>query len=267
MLRTALPLAFLVTVAGCAAPTNNGGDTGTDVGADKVPDKGDFQVQYEATANADLQAWEDYFAGIEMLESVAGGINDTFALPKDALLIMGECGFSNAFWTSKDKSLVLCLELANDIATTFANGGLGLTQEQIVQATVNTYLWVSYHEMGHALIDLLDLPTTGKEEDAVDQFSTVLFIEGGAGWAAVDAGYFFYLVDQGVAAPTDLADEHALGLQRFYNVLCLVYGSDPKEYADLLTSFPEMADRAPRCKAEYHDATDAWTRLLEPYAL
>lgn len=266
MLRSTISIALFATLAGCAADTS-GGDNGTVIGGDKVPDKGDFLVSYEPASNADLQAWEDYFAGLQMLESVADSINGTFALPKDAQLIMGECGFSNAFWSPKDKSLALCLELANDIATTFSQGGLGLTNDQILQATVNTYLWVSYHEMGHALIDLLDLPTTGKEEDAVDQFSTVLFIAGGAGWAAVDAGYFFYLVDQGVTAPTQLADEHALGLQRFYNVLCLVYGSDPKEYADLLTSFPEMEARAPRCEGEYADATDAWNRLLEPYAL
>jgi hypothetical protein len=265
MLRSTLSLAALFTLAACSADPSNG-DTGT-VADDKVPDNGDFQVSYEPSANADLQAWEDYYQGLGFLETIADSINGTFALPRDAALIMGECGFSNAFWTPKEKTLALCLELSNDIATTFANSNLGLTQDQVLAATVNTYLWVSYHEMGHALIDLLDLPTTGKEEDAVDQFSTVLFIEGGAGWAAVDAGVFFYLVDQGVTDPTQLADEHALNLQRFYNVLCLVYGSDPNEYADLLTSFPEMEARAPRCKGEYKDASKAWTTLLEPYAL
>jgi Putative metallopeptidase len=34
------------------------------------------------------------------------------------------------------------------------------------------------HEVGHVLIDVLNLPTTGRDEDVVDEFSTLLLLEG-----------------------------------------------------------------------------------------
>ena len=37
------------------------------------------------------------------------------------------------------------------------------------------------HELGHALIHVLDLPTTGREEDAVDQLSTYILAYGSEG--------------------------------------------------------------------------------------
>ncbi|MBI5001896.1 hypothetical protein HZC31_00760, partial [Candidatus Woesearchaeota archaeon] len=46
---------------------------------------------------------------------------------------------------------------------------------------------------GHALVDVLELPITGKEEDAVDQLSTLLLIYGGWDQAALRGAVWFYL--------------------------------------------------------------------------
>lgn len=35
-----------------------------------------------------------------------------------------------------------------------------------------------FHELGHAFISLYDLPITGREEDAVDQFAAILLAMG-----------------------------------------------------------------------------------------
>ena len=35
-----------------------------------------------------------------------------------------------------------------------------------------------FHELGHCLIDVWDLPTTGREEDAVDQLAMFVLLDG-----------------------------------------------------------------------------------------
>lgn len=265
-LRLAWVLGSAVLAAACA-PADADTDDDDDVPVDRAVDQGDFVVSHEAAVDPYLADWGDYLASLGVLESMAEGINATFALPHDAYVLSGECGMANAFWSPEDDAMVMCHELVADVATAFTESGWGLTEDQVVGATVNTYAWVGYHEMGHALVDLLDLPITGREEDAVDEFSTILFVEAGSGGAAIDAGLYFYLMDDGAHAPSALADEHALGLQRFYNVLCLVYGSAPDQYGDVVSAFPEMESRAPRCQDEYEQKVDAWTRLLEPHTL
>lgn len=44
------------------------------------------------------------------------------------------------------------------------------SKEEAVSSATGALLWIFLHETGHALADLLDLPLTGREEDAVDQF-------------------------------------------------------------------------------------------------
>lgn len=82
-------------------------------------------------------------------------------------------------------------------------------------------------------MDQYQLPITGREEDAVDIFAAVLLVESDED--AVIAGIDQF--DVNAAEETDLEelafrDEHSLNTQRFYNVSCIVYGSDPSAYAD-----------------------------------
>ena len=84
---------------------------------------------------------------------------------------------------------------------------------------------------------------------------------------AVAAALYFNLRSGGDQAPTALADEHGLSMQRFYNLLCLVYGNDPVTYADLPTTFPDMEQRSARCEDEYDQKVSSWSTLLGPHAL
>jgi hypothetical protein len=269
--RSTALASLLVTLAtGCSpggggfVPDDTGFDTGVPSGT--AEDLGDFSVAYERSDVEYYDAWRSYLIDLGLFESAVDGINGAFALPYDATVVLRECGMANAFWSPADDELSMCYELIADVQDAFTNAGWDLTDEQIAGATVNTYSWVFFHEMGHALVDMLDLPVTGREEDAVDQFSTVLFVSSGNGAAAVDAALYFYIRDAEPTA-TALADEHSLNLQRFYNVLCLVYGSDPATYAGIVDSFPDMADRADRCPGEYEQASTSWGRLLEPHTL
>ena len=60
---------------------------------------------------------------------------------------------------------------------------------------------------------------------------------------------------------------HSLDKQRFYNVICWVYGSNTKKYAELTKGkdpiLPE--GRAEGCEQEYERITKAWQTLLGPH--
>ena len=117
------------------------------------------------------------------------------------------------------------------------------------------------HEMGHLLIAELDLPVLGREEDAADQLGFIsLFLSYGR---QRDADFYAKLLD--IADYWRLewqrekpAEEevyawasHGLDAQRFYNLACLIYGSDPDqlEWVPKVTGLP--VERALYCDQEY----------------
>jgi len=62
-------------------------------------------------------------------------------------------------------------------------------------------------------------------------------------------------------------DEHSFSKTRFYDMICLVYGSDTKKYAGMVGDDGLPKARAARCSTEYQRADKAWTKLLTPYIL
>lgn len=127
---------------------------------------------------------------------------------------------------------------------------------------------VFYHEMGHALIDILRLPVFGQEEDAADTAS-ILFINytfnpEEALSIAYDAalGFAAAAEDEGNIDQTAW-DVHGASLQRFYNLVCIFYGAD----ADGRDSFAEdmglPEERALTCQEEFELADDSWGPVFD----
>lgn len=150
--------------------------------------------------------------------------------------------------------------------------------EEAARFTGSAMVFVFFHELGHALIDLLDLPTVGKEEDVVDEFATWVFLKGARESDPQDA-------DQGIQAlllaaeswrllwkstEAQLArgrnlpwwDEHSLDIQRYYNIVCLIYGSDPGRFWPLVVRAEMPIARARKCEHEWPQKNAAWERLL-----
>lgn len=125
-----------------------------------------------------------------------------------------------------------------------------------------------FHELGHALVDAWQLPITGKEDDAVDQLSTIVLLdrteEGGQ--MALDGALSFKLyadLDKGLEKI--YWDEHSLDEQRFYDTICLVYGHDPEKYAYLVRDGTLPEERAGLCREDFPKVESSWRRLLSPY--
>lgn len=142
----------------------------------------------------------------------------------------------------------------------------GVRELRPVQAMVYANEFVVAHELGHALVDQLELPITGKEEDAVDGFAAYLLAntEGFGARSALSASILF----AGLAhtpSDEDYADEHSLSQQRVYQFLCWIYGSDRKTFKGLVGDGGLPAVRAARCEAEWRQLNRSWSFLLKPH--
>lgn len=120
------------------------------------------------------------------------------------------------------------------------------------------------HEVGHALVHVLDLPITGREEDVVDQLSAWMLISAGDADAVLGYAATYY-TESGEVGAADFAGVHALNEQRYFNLLCWAYGSDPEAAEELTASWELPSERAELCADEYAQMDRAWSRLLGPH--
>jgi Putative metallopeptidase len=246
-------------------------------------DSGDFAVRYEATENEDYQELEAILKETRLLEDTVQELNNVFALPAQVPVVFKECGDVNAFYDPETREISLCYELIEYYA------GLFLSEEQTEEeaeeggeALAGATLFTFFHEIGHALIDLYDLPVTGREEDAVDQLATMILLEGGeeGEMAALNGAWSFlteeeedvegqeeYSAEENVEEEEELAfwDEHSLDEQRFYNIVCWSYGKNPEGFQYLVDDETLPEGRAERCSAEYDRMSRSWDALLDPY--
>jgi Putative metallopeptidase len=228
---------------------------------------GQFRVEYGPIENPDYREIRQIIRDAHLYENIAQGLNQTFKLPFDLTITPSTCGAANAFYRPSDKRLIMCDELLGHFAQLFA--GEAKSDEDLGESMLYTNLFVFFHELGHGLIDLYDLPTVGREEDAVDEFSTLLLLEAGdAGTKAVMKAAEWFTLESRQQDSTELAfwDEHSLDLQRFYGVACLMYGKDPKKFAGLVTEGILPESRADRCPAEYAKKHSSWDKLLSPFS-
>ncbi len=125
------------------------------------------------------------------------------------------------------------------------------------------------HEIGHALIDVYNLPISGNEEDAADRCSAFINLtelgEDGVNAVVAAAEAFSIESKNDSSNKRNLADEHLLQEQRFYNSICLLYGSDAEKYGYMLEENYLPRERALRCPQEYERNVNSWSSLLAPW--
>jgi hypothetical protein len=128
-------------------------------------------------------------------------------------------------------------------------------------------LSIFYHELGHALIDVMGLPVFGQEEDAADTASILLIDSTFENETAIEIAYDAALGFQAEADETGdgiaWSDVHGPDLQRFYNLVCLFYGADPDSRDDFANDMDLPADRAEGCEDEFDLANESWGPVFD----
>jgi hypothetical protein len=271
---------------------------------------GRFIVTFQPAASAWARAYREKMVKENIIPTVLQAVASEVRLPKNVPVTFKDCGFANAFWNRVTNEMVMCYELIEEMHNIYpdqAAGSLLLKSAGHNVVLKGTILFILFHELGHGFVNIFDIPITGREEDAVDQFSAFLLLETdpegmteigtGLGVYALFGAEFFNAFALG---PTELsrnvfADEHSLGQQRYYDLMCLVVGSNYNVYGPLIASgvlaaLPEIvaqpditpeqaqeivakyddqnvlpAARAVNCEAEYAKIKRSWDVLLEAF--
>ena len=239
-----------------------------------IADRGDFYVEYEPNPSSPYVEGDTAAAWLKdtrLLDDNAEWLNSVYRLPYDVRIRGEECGTENAFYIPGKKAIRMCYELV-DAAFRAGDAVYGGDPEAADEFAYNVVDGIMMHEVGHALVDVYDLPTTGMEEDAVDQFSALIqsrtygdydpYYETGRNMMLDMAGWWDYM-SQYTEAPYWAV--HSLNEQRFYNLACYVYGADPEYNRDLLGFDYLPHSRAKTCPGEYERMSSSWDRLLEGY--
>ena len=235
-------------------------------------DKGDFYLTYEPTEY--YQEFEDWLKATEYLETQISFLNEWFKLPYDVDIIIAVCGESNAFYV--DRQIVICYEFIYETDQRFADYfdrvyGDSWTDEELDSSLIGVIDHTFYHELGHAFIEIYELPATGPEESVVDQFGGYIILEFSEGQIGQDAmrdtaiDFWLAAEENPDLTQTAFADTHALNQQRFYDLACWAYGSDPNYNQYMITEDWIPENRLAWCEWEYEVMIYAWDILLAPF--
>ncbi len=132
---------------------------------------------------------------------------------------------------------------------------------------INNSLFTLYHEVGHLLVDQMDLPVLGREEDAADNMATWMLLQQKTpeanrvledaveGWALTSAFFDDRWTNE------DFASGYSPDRQRAMQIICLTVGADGAAFRGMADSYAMHPDRQHTCLFEY-DLIDRSMRQL-----
>lgn len=144
-------------------------------------------------------------------------------------------------------------------------------KKRLVEFIMGNTLFVLTHELGHGVINEMNLPVLGREEDAADSFAITSALKIGSlasERVLMAAGEGLVLSakrDKAEGNKLAFSDEHGLDLQRAYTVVCYVYGSNPEKFKELAkeTKLPEGRQTA--CPYEWKNVAWSWGEMLKSH--
>lgn len=232
---------------------------------DKI-DNGDFIVQHAAVQNSRYAAIDQQIKDKKVLETAAEQLNKNLKLPTNVYLKTKDCGEVNAQYDPNNNTITVCYELMEHYLKIFK--ATEKNEQDAHNKMFDAVRFAFLHELGHAMIDLYKLPLTGNEEDAADRASAYICLEEiDDGVKSVLAAADAFAIESKNQKPVkqDMADEHLLQQQRFYNSLCMIYGSNTVKYDDIKKDGYLPVERAERCPGEYEKTMQSWKELLKPW--
>jgi hypothetical protein len=178
------------------------------------------------------------------------------------------CGRPDYLYDRSQRRVVLCTEM-DGFARAVVRAALrrervavpGFHDDERDDVLHGFAIFAILHELGHAAIDMFQLPVPGSGEDAADGFAAYVLLARGESGTIRGAAQWFawletHLVSTSADLPQDHADGHALPGQRHQRLRCLLDGR---------MRIPPVAsesDDRPDCQGGWLRLSDAWQQLL-----
>lgn len=204
-------------------------------------------------------------AVVERISKLVTKLDGMLRMPRPLPVKFEQCGMINAFYKPAAHTITMCHELYDDFIVLFTGAGFERTKAE--KMAEGAFMFTFFHELGHALVGELELPITGRGEDAADEIATLVLAQsptvGHA--AALSGAAWFEISSKKTGRQNVFWDTHSFDAQRLVTVLCLLYGADKAKYTPLMKSQKIPDSRLAKCSRDYPLRVKAWKGMMEPY--
>jgi hypothetical protein len=189
-------------------------------------------------------------------------------LPKKLMVQFDQCNGPVRYYRSGQPATV-CYELVDQIEKVGARADAA-TREMVLAGTI---VQAVFAETANAIFDILDVPVWGRRGDAADRLAGFLMVGIGSdiSYQLIVGAATFFQNSGKTWTGSQFASVNSPEAQRFYNFLCMAYGSDPVRFGYLAD--PEDKNKEPiiprnravRCNDEYTQVRSAFNLRIMPY--
>lgn len=226
---------------------------------------GKLTISYADNINEEHQHYVAMLQEAKTLEDMLQFIDESVPLKHDVDVIIG--AEDGPLYDPNDESIWMPTEFFAEIEQRFFDAELIDKHGDASQAVLDVTLHTLIHEVGHAFIAQHDIPTLGKEEDAVDNLANVLLLEylEDGDVVALNAASMFALEDGDIDTfgEEDYWGVHSLDIQRYYAIICHVYGALPDENVALIDNGELSEEKGEQCEADYEVISSDWLEVLD----
>jgi hypothetical protein len=219
-----------------------------------------FSLSYEVPSSEN-DPYARLIAGSGLLEEVVTELEGMFDLPSQIEIILTSDKPGPLYYDHKIHITYEFLRHVNEVIYATYE----MTDTERGQFILDMAEFVLYHEVGHAILDIMGLDELKYDEDAVDEFSAVLSSVIDNEDIIYEAAIFFesnaeYMSEESVS--NVFGARHAVDEDRMYHILCLLYGSNPEENEDIIIDFEFSGADEINCSNLYQEAYEYWGNLL-----
>jgi hypothetical protein len=162
----------------------------------------------------------------------------------------------------------ICYEIVEKIE----RAASGLTGEARSSAIAGAFIQATMYQVSVAILEILDFPIWGRTGDAADRLSAFVMQIFGEDLAirTIIATARFFEATRRTWTGSAFASADSPEEQRFYNYLCIAYGSSPISFRFLVEREKNQPPilpipRARRCAGEYAQVRQAFNLRIMPY--
>ena len=235
-----------------------------------------IDVNYVAPGNAELKPVYDRLKQRKMLEQLQLFLSP-LKLPTRLLIKTQECG--NAFTVPYQPGgpVTICYEYIARIersapaeANILLGPGLSTRENQGYlrrdDLLVGPVVMLALHEVALAVFDLLELPVWGALDESADRVAGFIMTQFGkdVAWKTL-MGASWYLGQTTIVGGADFAYVRNSEAHRFYNYLCMAYGSDRQAFGFLARNLDIPSNRADWCGFDYQQVRYAFEQTILPH--
>ena len=191
-----------------------------------------------------------------------------FRLRWPLTISLTECDGEADAWYGDDQ-ITICYEYIEELRQ---NMPAETTPSGIepIDTAIGPFFDTVLHEFAHALFDYIHVPVLGREEDAADAVSAIIYLHLGKDEArrlimGATYAYMLEVVDTDPPTMEEYADEQSTSEQRAFNLLCIAYGADPVLFGDVVKMGGLPDFRIDICEEEYELIAIAYEKLIGPH--